>query len=137
MKPEDSAGAAWWRLSWGQRRELLRYARSGRRHPDGRLSRIAEAWAHEELRPKTRRERVATAVTLVVLGVIGGEALGGYVGGLIAGRRAARRIVCVYGADPGGATPDPRRVVHEVCTKGSAAAGTGQQQADETDAGTG
>lgn len=109
--------AAWYALTWRQRREILRYARRGARHPDRYLARTALAWARYRLEPENRERRHADRRWLTWSGLLdlaaelaagaGGGAHGGALGMLHAERRAARRILAAEHAGGGSSEPGP------------------------------
>lgn len=81
----------WEGLSWNERRQVLKAARAGRRHPDREIAEAARRWA-EAVFGQSRRRVLGS---LVIGGLI--DALlfdeGGWIGTSIAERRAARRIL--------------------------------------------
>lgn len=93
MKVYPDPRNSWMQLSWSQRREILRYARGGRRHPDERLAGIANAWAVDRLARRDASEHLRVGLVPAVLGLLGEGVVGGYLGMAVAERRAARRIL--------------------------------------------
>jgi hypothetical protein len=89
---------SWYDLSWRERRAVVRLARTGRRHPDATVARVAEEWARETLGTDGNdRGGIGSMLLRTLLGE--GEAVREY--------RAAKRIMRVASADrrPGGAGP--------------------------------
>jgi hypothetical protein len=86
---------SWYQLSWNQRRQVLKHAGRGERHPDKRIADIAERWARYRLRPGRWKERREEGLLFALLDLIDAGAGGGFLGMLIAERRAARKILRV------------------------------------------
>jgi hypothetical protein len=100
--------SAWYSLSWNTRRHVMKYAGKGERHPDRRVSEIAERWAVYRLRPSRWKERREEGITFLVLSIIMPDGAGGSLGMLIAERRAARKILkAVASADKRTEDPSP------------------------------
>ena len=76
----------WYELSWAEQRKVVELARQGRRHPDARIARVADAWARE----KTGQ---GGSLAQLVVGVLLGD--GASIGEAFRERRAARRIMRV------------------------------------------
>ena len=85
--------AAWYGLTWGQRRQVLKEAGKGRSHPDREIAEIARKWAKWRLGGGERNETKAAAQGL--LATISDAAAGGVIGNLVAERRAAKKILKV------------------------------------------
>lgn len=94
----------WRQLSAGQRREVAKLAKLGKRHADGRVAAIAYRWAQAVLPPKDTKHRSWGANFLqftlgaVVDGLTGGltDFAGGVGGGIVYQwkvRRLAERII--------------------------------------------
>lgn len=89
----------WQRLGWRRRREVLRYAKQGNRHPDPHVAATAEAWARLELQPVPKKMRIVWVLPATILGAILGDpgiGLGGSIGAQLRDRRHARKIIRVY-----------------------------------------
>ncbi|HET6910988.1 MAG TPA: hypothetical protein VFH54_16780 [Mycobacteriales bacterium] len=96
---------AWRMLSRRDRRDVLRHARDGERHPNLRVASTAYRWASTVIPPgETGADRVRRYGTAGVLGIIfdlavgalfGGtsSAAGGAIGVVAANRRMARKIL--------------------------------------------
>lgn len=106
---------SWRRLSWRQRREIVKLARGGRAHPDPRIARIAHDWALAVAPPRDDaakwRELSAGAlfgllldILLAPLGGAGGQATGGALGGGLRSFRIRRAAVQIQRA----ASPDSK-----------------------------
>lgn len=81
----------WYGLSWAEKRQVLRLARKGRRHPDPEIAMAAEQWARETLQPAAKR-RILWGIPLSFIeGAVGG----GWLGMSIAEIRAAKRVLAL------------------------------------------
>jgi hypothetical protein len=83
--------AAWYQLSWNERRQVLQYAGRGQRHPNEHIAGIAERWATARLQPRRWKARREDGVLFLLMEVITPGGSGGSLGMLIAERRAARK----------------------------------------------
>ena len=88
---------AWEKLGYRKRKEVMKHAKKGQKHPDPVVADIADAWARMVLRPTTMRQKLADVFVAIGLGWILGDAgaAGGYtdIGGTWRRRRAARKIL--------------------------------------------
>ena len=82
---------AWEGLSWSERRQVLKAARAGKRHPDREIAEAARRWAQAVLAQSKRR----VFGSLVIGGLIDTLLFdgSGWIGMSIAERRAAKRIL--------------------------------------------
>lgn len=86
--------AAWYGLTWQQRRQALKAAGKNRKHPDPEVAQIAYRWAEWRLRPSNERRETSAKHGLLV--ILSDAATGGVIGNLAAERRAARKILKMY-----------------------------------------
>jgi hypothetical protein len=101
----------WMKLRRRERRQVLRFARQGKEHPNPRIARIAYGWALD-IAPfdQDQRESGWGAATLIAFGVLldvvgtlfgaalGGQGTGGALGGVLVERkkkRYAKKIISI------------------------------------------
>ena len=81
---------AWEGLSWSERRQVLKAARAGKRHPDREIAGAAHRWAERVLAPSQKQVFGSLLLGGLIDLCLGS---GSWTGMGIAERRAARRIL--------------------------------------------